>query len=1067
MVTVLFGDLVGFTTLAEIRDPEQVKNLVDRCFERLVVDIDAYGGRVDKIIGDAIVALFGAPLAHEDDAERAVRAALQMQRTLRQWAASEGAAELEMRIGINTGEVLVGALRAGGDVTAMGDVVNTASRLQTYAEPGQVLVGPATHAATRGVVRYTSAGPVTVRGREGPIDAWFAEEALLPPGARPNRGAAPLVGRETELGLLGHAIDTAVTRGRAQLVLLVAEAGMGKTRLAEAAAEQAGSRHDALVLEGRCVPYGEANVWWPVAEALRTGCGISATDPPEVARERCLETVRANLAEGSIDAEAERLTNGLLHLMGYDGPLKDIDTTRAREEVVRSLFTFVELATRRRPMVVVLSDLHWADDIVLERIDQLMERVAGQPFVLIATAREALHERWYPRAGRHSTVVLNLDPLDRDSAGALLDALVEGSLPDDLRKLLLDRSGGNPFYLEELVALLGEAGMVARGGAAQAGELPDTLRGLVAARLDGLGPSERLVLGDAAIMGRRGTVEGLRIMAAEAHGVHDIEDAVSGLVAKDVLVVDDGKWGFRSDLVREVAYGMLTKVTRARGHFGIAKWMTHHYSGQAADTDRIAHHYATAASLVSDVAVDGMPAREVVDLALEWLGRALDGAEGGELHVVAIQLCDQALVLAGGQPIDVGLRFRLARARAAIQLRELERACADLDQAMEDAEAAGDPRWVAKVLLDRGDYEQKSGLMEQSVATLQQAIDGFRAVEDRCGVADGLRSLGLTLMFMGRNDEAEAAFGDALELYRAVGDRRGEAWSLQHLAWLSFSEGRADRADQWLQLSAATFSEIGDAGGLGWALGLMAWVRYHQGRYDEAERLGEQILGEARERGDRWAVGMMLVLLGGLRLWTGRAQQAIEPAAEARELFATMNDLQGHTQALGVLARALAVRGQIDEAFEVLDECAVLAPVDESDRTHWFIQMFVGLAAAQIGAPDRAPPMPDTPNDLFGEAGEVGFSDLHVAFGLLHLQLGNVPAAERFVVRAAEGTESFAPAAVAALALVRAASGGAAEAVTLAEQVVAARKATYADRTLATTARALALAQLGRSDDVA
>src|SRR3954452_14202705 len=291
VVTVLFADLVGFTSMAEARDPEHVKNLVDRCFERLVLDIAAYGGQVDKIVGDAILALFGAPIAHEDDAERAVRAGLAMQRTLEEWAKTPDEKGLRLRIGVNTGEVLVGALRAGGDYTAMGDVVNSASRLQTAAQPGQVLVGPATVAATRQVVRYTSLGPLVVKGREEPIEVCVAEEVLLPPGARPNRGRAPLVGRDAELGLIAHAIDATATRRRAHLLLLIGEAGMGKTRLAEEAAAKAECEHDALVLEGRCVPYGEANVWWPVAEALRAGCAITADDPLDVARERCTDAV--------------------------------------------------------------------------------------------------------------------------------------------------------------------------------------------------------------------------------------------------------------------------------------------------------------------------------------------------------------------------------------------------------------------------------------------------------------------------------------------------------------------------------------------------------------------------------------------------------------------------------------------------------------------------------------------------------------------------------------------------------------------------------------------------------
>ncbi|MEY2424165.1 MAG: hypothetical protein QOI95_4232 [Acidimicrobiaceae bacterium] len=1054
--------------MAETRDPEHVKNLVDRCFERLVLDIAAFGGRVDKIVGDAILALFGAPLAHEDDAERAVRAGLAMQRTLSDWASTDDERALRLRIGINTGEVLVGALRAGGDYTAMGDVVNSASRLQTAAQPGQVLVGPTTVAATRGVVQYTSLGPLTVKGREEPIEVCIAEDVLLPPGARPNRGRAPLVGRDAELGLMGHAINTAVTRRRAHLLLLIGEAGMGKTRVAEEAATAAECEHDAVVLEGRCVPYGEANVWWPVAEALRAGCGITADDSTEVAHERCTEAVRNALGD-SMAVEVERVTNGLLHLMGYDGPLRDIDPGRAREEMVRSLFSFVESATRQRPMIVLLSDLHWADDIVLDRMDELLERVANQPFVLIATARHSLLERWNPKPGRHNAVVLNLDPLDRDAATALLGALVEGELPADLRDVLLDRSGGNPFYLEELVSLLTEAGMVGGvGGSSGRTELPDTLRGLVAARLDGLNADERRTLDDAAVMGRRGPAEALRIMAREAHGVPEINAAIDGLVTKDVLVIDNGIWSFRSDLVREVAYGMLTKADRVRRHAGIAKWMEIHHKDDAADVDRIAHHYAVAAALVAEIGsvahfgglehAVSLDANDLVEKAVVWLERALAQAEAGELHMVTIQLATQALDL--GAVVDVGSRhqFLLARARAAIQLRELDAARDDLGQAMHEAIDEGGR---ARVLLVQGDLEQKSGELDASVVSLEAAIDSFRSLGDDCGTADGLRSLGMTLMFQDHNTRAETAFGDALELYKLVGDRRGEAWALQNLAWLAFSQGRADRADAWLQESAATFSEIGDAGGLGWALGLLAWVRFHQGQYLEAERLAERMLGEARERGDRWAVGMMLVLLASLRLFTGRTASAIEPAREARDLFASMSDWYGNGNALGVLARALVATGRIEEAFGVLGEMDVLSSAARPDQ---WSPLLSAVVAAQVGLPDRAAHLDPSAIEPDAEPGQIGFTDAAIAFGLIKLQQGDATGAVAVLEPVVLSAPTKNANASSALALALAAAGRPIEAIARADDIIANDIGTYADKTIALEAKGLAFAQQGDAE---
>jgi class 3 adenylate cyclase/tetratricopeptide (TPR) repeat protein len=1057
VVTVLFADLVGFTGLSETADPEQVKNMVDGCFEHLVADIAAHGGRVDKLLGDAILALFGAPVAHEDDAERAVRAALAMQRSLARWADEQLAPALRMRIGINSGEVLVGALRAGGDVTAMGDVVNTASRLQTAAAPGQVVVGRSTWEATQRVVRYTPLGEVQARGREAPIEAWVAEETIAPPGARIGRRHTPLIGRDEEVGLLSRAVDAAVCRNRPQLLLVVAEAGMGKTRLAEEVAADAEVRHGAVVLDGRCVPYGEANVWWPVAEAVRQGCGIDADDPIEEARDRTLARVRDALGTGNgtgagTDVDVERVTNGLLHLMGYDGPLQRIDPTRAREEVVRSLLEFVDGWSKVRPVVVVLSDLHWADDVVLELGDVLLERIADRPFVLVATARHNLLERWQPKPGRHNLVVLNLDPLDRNAAGTLLDTLLESEVPDDLRDVLLDRSGGNPFFLEELVSLVAES----RTGST---ELPHTLRGLVAARLDGLTPDERSVLEDASVLGRRCPVDALVIMGEKVHGLAEISAVVDRLVAKDILEVSEGEYAFRSDLVREVAYGMLTKADRARRHAGIAGWMEQYDHDRPSSVDRIAHHYATAATLVAELgSVEGL-GNDLCDRALLWLERALAKAESAELHVVARRLATRGLEL----PHDghgARLRFLLARARASTQLREVDTATHDLDEAMVEAEHSGDAHGRACVLLAQGDLEQKRGDLDASVRTLREAIDAFRAIDDAKGEADALRTIGMTQLFAEDIAHAEGAFAEALDLYRTVDDRRGEAWSLQNLAWVSYMSGRTEEAERWLTTSVETFRDIGDQGGLGWALGLLAFVRYHQGRFDEAEELGERMLDEARRRHDVWAAGMMLVLVGSLRLWTGRAESAIAPATEARDLFFDMHDWFGEMQAVGVLGRSLLAVGRVDEGFHEVNTARGRAASMPAATARDIADILVLCAAAQVGEPDRAS-LAGVPE--IDDEGRLGFNDRDIAASLLALQRGDPATALARLERIVEvdATSGYANAAV---ALARAMVGDAAGADAAARVTSQLDSVTYADRVYALLGVATAHAAIDEPD---
>jgi class 3 adenylate cyclase/tetratricopeptide (TPR) repeat protein len=1053
IVTVLFGDLVGFTTLSESRDPEQVKNLVDTCFQRLVVDIAAFGGQVDKIVGDAILALFGAPTAHEDDAERAVRAALQMQHTLDAWS-QDTEAELRMRIGINTGEVLVGALRAGGDYTAMGDVVNTAQRLQTVAQPGQVVVGQAAHAATRHCVRYTPLGAVHARGREELVDAWIAEEVLLPPGARPGRGVTPLVGRDNELALLNHAVDTAVGRRRAQLLLVMADAGMGKTRLAEEAASVAECAHSVTVLEGRCVPYGEANAWWPVAEALRSTCGIGVDDDIATARERAMLRTSEGIS-GVSAVEVERVATGLLHVMGYETPLRSIEPTRAREEIVRSLVAFIEGWARQRPVVVLFSDLHWADDRVLELGDVILERLANLPVILMCTGRHSLFERWQPRIGRHNQLVLNLDPLDREAAGALLDAMVETNLDDELREVLLDRSGGNPFFLEELVSLLAEGGQ---------GELPHTLRGLVAARLDSLTIPERALLEDAAVLGRRGVVKALELMAEHAHGANpDVSVALNGLVAKDVLVLDGDKWGFRSELVREVAYNMLTKSDRGKRHYGVATWMESHGASTPADVDRVAHHFATAAQLMNEVGVaaESELAADAHARAVLWLRRAIRQAEESELYGPARRLASEGLELPGLISPEDRTAFLLARARGAIAQRDLASASADVTDAAALVERSGSQAARASMLVVRGDLEQKSGELEASRVTLREAADAFRLLGDERGVAEALRASGMTELFADDAEAAEAAFADALESFKRLGDRRGEAWALQNLAWVAYQRGDADVAEAWLTESVDAFTEIGDSGGLGWAMGLLAYVRYHQGRYADAEALATSVISEAHQRGDTWGEGMCRALLGLLALWTGRTNLGIEHAETALGLFRTMGDWYGEHLCLGIVGRGNVAAGNIDEGFRLLESAVANAAELPTQIAADMASIGIIAAAAQAGMPDRAPKVAAdsdeaTPDDL-------GFIDRYVATSLLALQEGDPQRARARLERAVkeQGAKLGAGYAGAALALARAAAGDPDGALLAANTVNGSERATYADRVMAMIAGGLAAAQQG------
>ena len=1082
VVTVLFADLVGFTALSERRDPEQVKRLVDRCFERLVADIEAFGGRVDKIIGDGVLALFGAPIAHEDDAERAVRAALQLHQTLSA-AEAELGFDVRLRVGVNTGEVLVGSLRAGGDYTAMGDVVNTAQRLQAAAEPGQVLVGQTTHLATRRVVTYRSVGEITAKGRDAPVPAWVAEGVRLPPGYRPDRPRAALVGRDDEVALLSHTLDLAVSRRRAALLLLVGDAGVGKSRLVEEVAEVARGCHGALVLQGRCVPYGEANVWWPLAEAVRGACDVEAGDGQYDVTAKVRSVVAAALDEaGAADAalpaapvgegEVDRVTDGLLHLLGFE-VLDAVDAARARDEATGALVTFAGAVACRRPLVIVLSDLHWADAAVFDVVRALLERNARRPFVMLATARPALAERWSPPEGGHHTAVVHIDPLERDAAAQLLQGLVGGrtALDDRVAADLLDRAGGNPFFLEELVSWLEEPRSAA---------LPDTLRGLVAARIDGLSQSERRVLEDAAVLGPGGRVQWLATMHRKGRGGDEpVAGAVAGLHAKDLLDVEGERWEFRSEVVREVTYDTMTKDRRAKVHLGIAEWLEHEDQLHDAVVERIAHHLGRAAALAADVGGSaGMPA-DLLARAVGWLRRAGERAAHVDTPQRSVSLLSEALALldaVAADPRAVDARIAgdgdqrvpllLARSKAYGELADVPRSRDDAAAARAVAAAAGDERAVVRATVALADAAARGGGPDEVDALVDDALARAAVIGDDLGRAMAFRVRGFAALLRNDPEAAVASLEPALELYGASGDRRGRAWVLQNLSWAHFIGGRVDDAEALLHDSAALFSELGDRGGLGWALGLLAFTRFHSGYPEEAEAMAEQVFRGAEDGGNRWAAGMGLVLTASTRLWTGRAESAVERAREALETFEAIDDDYGRVQARVPLGRALVTSGHVAEGFQVLEQAADAVLPSRSPGFVAFSAAGLLGAAVQVGDRERAaaalsvlPASALSSDDL----ATAGAGEHLVSQALLEVQRGCADAALDLLreVRRAVGARGEVGYSGAVTSLALAAAGQGDDAVAAARAVEADPRSSYLDRLWAGLAAASVAARRG------
>jgi tetratricopeptide (TPR) repeat protein len=769
-----------------------------------------------------------------------------------------------------------------------------------------------------------------------------------------------------------------IRRGRAQLVLLSGEAGVGKSRLASELGLRALSGFGAEVLTGQFVPYGDANVFAAVGEALRRACNVDLdgvdTEGTSDRRDRVVERVSNALELPPDAAECERLVEGLLYLM--DGVTRPgVDPARARDDALRSTIAFFEALASSRPLVLILSDLHWASDEALELCDRMLARLHDRPFVLVATTRPGLEDRWKPAPGNHNELALRLDPLDRDSTAALVRELFCGDADDETVEFLLERSGGNPFFVEELVAFVQETRDSDRLHA-----LPATLHGLVAARLDALAPAERSLLEDCAIVGGSGPIAAVLALAARPDARRMLDD----LAERDFLLIDHDEFHFKSELIREIAYGTLTKAERARRHALVAPVL-------ASRGDQVAHHLATAAELVEELgSVDGVPA-DVRAQAVDALMRAAERDESVESWLRSERHHDRALALLGSENTQARRTALLGRARARIHRRVLDDARDDALTALTDARAVDDRLGEAVALTLLGEGEAAMGAYDVAEATFGEALTLWRELDDDSGAADVLRGLGMTHLFRGDLEQAERFVSEALGSFRSSGNQRGSAWALQNLAWIAFTHGNIPRAENRLEESADLFGELGDWGGLSWAYGLLAFVRFNQGRLDEAAAIAEHIAIEGRETGNRWAVGMMNVLLAQVALWGGRTRECVDRGNEAIELFQDIGDRWGEVMSTASVVRAHAELGHDDEYASTLARYSEVARSMPDETMHSFPAIVEASVQLQRGNAVEAAQLLErleaADENVLGAADAVG------AIGLARLQTGDVDGA--------------------------------------------------------------------------
>jgi class 3 adenylate cyclase/tetratricopeptide (TPR) repeat protein len=837
VVTVLFGDLSGFTELSEVRDAEEVKGIIDRAFERITDIVERYGGRIDKIIGDEVMAVFGAPQAHEDDAERAVRAALVIQRALHEDSDElerERGIPLRMHIGVNTGEVVAGFVGGSDSYTVLGDAVNTARRIGDAAEAGQILVGDATHEATQEAIEYRRIGQVTAKGKRVPVQVWEALEELGLPGERTVR-AAPLIGREEELGVLESLARIVRRDGRTMAATIVGEAGMGKSRLADEFARRV-SAQGVRVLNGRSLPYGTASPAFSIEEMVRAALVVDPALEPDAAS----AWVRERLDALGLVAETDRL----LAFLGLGGVIPSREgapgSTAATSQpspspLLESAMAVLErIAESEGMLVLAFHELHWAEDAVLDFIQKMLG-ASRAPLLILCLSRLELLERrpnWSVGVG---SATIPMGALPRARALEMLDALAP-SLPHSLRESVVERAGGNPFYVEELARLL-----VARGPETSSAPVPGSIQSLVAARLDALPAASKRLLQDAAVVGAE--------LWPGALGVLGVDDADELLQAPEVrelierfdatLLPGQTAYRFRQALVRDVAYNSVPKNVRAQQHAAVGSWLEDVCAEAGKERefyDLIAHHYERAAQLARDV---GGADKDAEKKARAYLERAGDQSHDMDAAQTAAGFYERALAFAGDDADRTTLRLRLAE--ALVGSWQHEDAMDHLHEALADARSRGDRAAEGKALRLQGDSLRMRGDAERARGPLEEALKIAKEIGDEREEAEGLRSHGLLDMFLGHWSASQLWFRQALARYRDLQDRRGEGWSLQNLGWAAMLMGHLDDAYEYLSEGERVFTKLGDDEGSGWCKGMRAWVLLLRGDVMEAGGLAEEL----------------------------------------------------------------------------------------------------------------------------------------------------------------------------------------------------------------------------------
>lgn len=926
LATVLFVDLVNSTSIVTGADPEVVRRRVTEFFETVSRCVTLHGGIVEKFAGDAVLAAFGIPQAHEDDAERASRAALAMRTAVEELG-------LEARIGIEAGELVVDDSADSSFVT--GEAVNMAARLQQAAAPGDILLGPTAHRLAAASLVVEDAGPLELRGLGSALRAWRVVDAL-DGGARPIGPRAPLVGRDTELELLANTFARTARDGRAHLFTIFGEPGIGKSRLAR---EFVDGAERASILTGRCLPYGEGVTYWPLAEMVKAAAGISDDDPLEEA----FEKLRACCEEETV-ADVLGLASGMLEAL---------EGERSSQEIAWAAREIMETLADVQPLVLVFEDIHWAEEPLLDLIEHLADWVRAPLLILCLARPELLDSRPGWGGGRVRSTAIELEPLTEEESETLVAKLLgqlagtTGEAPPDLPKEILERAEGNPLFVEETIRMIVESGR--RDG--DPDRIPDSLQALIAARIDHLSSASKTLLQRASVVGR---VFWGGAIAHLSPDLENIDTLLDDLLLREFLLREprssisgETAYRFKHLLIREVAYTGLPKLARAQHHARFAEWLAERAGDELLEIR--AYHLDQSVEFLSEL--DGAPPEELAELTAGALVKAAKRAIARESYATARKLGLRALEL---RP-TLGARYVAARAAWRLQdwaAVEVEMAKVR-DQAREEDERVIEAlalTALGEAALKHGaDVEQARVLVDEALAIFAEEEDPaahFDALTVRASVAAWQAAMPDVVRFMERAyvialdagrkdlqtiaaqslatthlvrlelDEAELLLTRALELAGESGSVRARVFATLSYGWFLIVKGELDAAQTVLEEVRTTAAEVGIEPAIAAALMKLGWIARLRGDHKHAEKLLREALRITSARGDRGMLPDFQAVLAATLADLGKVEEAERLALDARD-NTTPDDTSCKVAAVTALAAVRAAQGRDEEAEEL------------------------------------------------------------------------------------------------------------------------------------------------------